>query len=95
MASGWDNIGSKSSSTDSGEVERPPAKAMCAKCNRRRLMEEMQPETNHRSGAYGLYVCADDWRVGGCFEGPYPEEEHTLKPVVDEGISPVYPGLFY
>jgi len=93
--SGWDNIGTRLPYADSGAVETPPAKAMCARCNRRRLMDEMRREDNHRSGAFNLYVCAEDWRQGGCYEGPYPEEEYTLKPVGDEGIAPVYPELFY
>lgn len=92
--SGWDNIGSRSNSTESGEVVLPPAKAMCAKCCRRRLVEEMRVETNHRSGAFNYLVCGDDWRQGGCFEGPYPEPEDTLKPERDEGIGPI-PNIFY
>lgn len=91
MAGGWDNIGHSSNSTERGVVNLPPAKAMCAKCNRRRLVSDMQVETNERSGAFSFLVCSEPWQHGGCYEGPYPDDS---KPAQSEDIGPI-PNIFY
>ena len=90
MAS-WPNPDSSSTNPDAGGVVLPPAKAMCAQCNRRRLVEDMTIETNERSGAYGFLVCNEPWQQGGCFEGPYPDKE---KPAKSDDIGPI-PNIFY
>lgn len=87
----WPDTTYASNNADAGGVEKPPAKAMCASCNRRRLVSEMVIETNERSGAHGYLVCYEPWQQGGCFEGPYPDLE---KPAKSDDIGPI-PNIFY
>ena len=89
--SGWDNIGTAHRVAEVGGVERPPLKAMCADCNRRRWVTDMIVETNPNSSAYGYLVCAQPWNQGGCFEGPQPDR---TKPAKSDDMSPIK-NIFY
>lgn len=89
--SGWPNMGSSHTEAETGGVPRPPVKAMCASCNRRRLVSDMVIETNERSGAHGFLVCNEPWQQGGCFEGVYPDLQKREKA---DDIGPI-PNIFY
>lgn len=46
----------------------------CAKCKRERLLTDLVQEQNTRSAAYGKYVCHESHTIGGCYDGPYPDD---------------------
>ena len=66
----------------------PPYNGFCAKCLRRRAINEMSIEANERSGAYGYYVCSGTYSEGGCYDGPYPTGADHPTPEND-GTAPV------
>ena len=89
---GWDDCaGATHYEAEASRVTLPLAKAMCAHCDRRRLVSEMVIETNTRSGACGFLVCNEPHQQGGCFEGPYPDLE---KPAKADNMGPIE-NIFY
>lgn len=81
----WPNQGSASSDATNGGRQRPPYRAHCAECYRRRSTEDMVIEANERSGAFGFLVCRE------CYEGPYPD---LIKPAKADDTGPLE-NVFY
>ena len=83
----------QSNDRTTGGRSLPPCKGFCAKCLRKRSITEMVIETNDRSDAFGYYVCAGGYDVGGCYDGPYPDGADSPNPGGDD-LSPV-PNLMH